>query len=221
MLWESNQARGWTEVEAAPANLLDWRERAASFSDIAFVNPFSQTLSLMTDGGPVPATDAQVSGNFFSVLGVPPLLGRTFREDETFTPGIALLSHEAWRRHFGADPQMVGRLIRLDGRPHEVIGVMGPEFRNPVGAAAIWTTPAALASRRESIWWRQAHVVKPIARLAPGASLLEAQLYQVNPRDPATLSVVASLIALVAVTAILWPTWRATRVDPVSVLRDP
>ena len=64
-------------------------------------------------------------------------------------------------------------------------------------------------------------MVKPLARLAPGASLLEAQLYQVNPRDPATLSVVASLIALVAVTAILWPTWRATRVDPVSVLRDP
>jgi predicted permease len=174
MLWESNQTNGWTQVEAAPANLLDWRERAASFSDIAFVNPFSQTLSLMTDGGPVPATAAQVSGNLFSVLGVPPLLGRVFREDETFTPGIAVVSHEVWRRHFGADPETVGRVIRLDGGPYEVIGVMGPAFRYPIGEAEIWTTPAALASRRESIWWRQAHVVKPIARLAPGASFEQA-----------------------------------------------
>jgi predicted permease len=170
MLWESNQARGWTRVEAAPANLFDWRARASSFSDIAFVNPFSQTVSLVTDAGPVPAAVAQVSGNLFSVLGAPPFLGRTFRDDETFEPGIVMLSHDAWRRLFASDRSIVGRAIRLDGRPFEVVGVMGPTFEYPMGDADAWTTPAPMASRRESIWWRQAHVIKPIGRLATGVS---------------------------------------------------
>ena len=105
-LWESNKARGWNRVEAAPANIEDWRARATSFSDIAFANTFPQHLSLVTPGGPKPAAVAQVSGNLFSVLGVPPMLGRTFREDETFTTGTG-----------HAQPPDVGAGVRR-GRRH-------------------------------------------------------------------------------------------------------
>jgi putative ABC transport system permease protein len=174
MLWESNQERGWQRVEAAPANVDDWRARAETLDDIAFVNPFPQTLSLMTAGGPVPADVAQVSGSLFAVLGVPPLLGRVFHEGETFEPDIAVLSHATWRLHFGADGSVVGRAVQLDGRSYQVLGVMGPEFEYPLGDIDVWTTPAAMAPRRESIWWRQAHVVKPIGRLAAGATLAQA-----------------------------------------------
>ena len=173
-LWESNQSRGWNRVEAAPANIEDWRARASSFDDIAFVSPFPQTVSLMTEAGPKPAAAAQVSGNFFSVLGVAPELGRTFREDETFTPGVAMLSHRTWLREFAAAPAIVGRTIRLDGRPYEVVGVMGQRFEYPFSEADVWITPSGIASRRQSIWWRQAHVVRPIARLAPGVSIAQA-----------------------------------------------
>jgi putative ABC transport system permease protein len=173
-LWESNKARGWNRVEAAPANIEDWRARARSFSDIAFANAFPQHLSLVTPGGPKPAAVAQVSGNLFSVLGVPPMLGRTFREDETFTPGLVMLSHRTWVREFAAAPDIVGRTIRLDGRPHEVIGVMGAAFEYPLSEADVWITSSAIATRRQSIWWRQAHVVRPVARLAPGASIGQA-----------------------------------------------
>lgn len=174
MLWEANQERGWTQVEAAPANLFDWRERSSTLSDIGFVNPYAQAVSLMTQSGPARVAVAQVSGNFFSIMGVPPLVGRTFREEETFEPGIAMLSYQAWRNHFSADPDVVGSVIRLDGQSYAVIGVMGESFAYPFSEADVWTTPAPMASRRRSIWWRQAHVVKPIGRLAPGSTFDQA-----------------------------------------------
>ncbi|MEZ5318275.1 MAG: ADOP family duplicated permease [Vicinamibacterales bacterium] len=173
-LWESNVQRDWHQVEAAPANIEDWRARTTTFSDIAFANGFPQAVSLMTDEGPARAVVAEVSGTLFQVLGVPPMLGRTFRDDETYQPGLVVLSYATWRLHFGADPSIVGRTIRLDGRPHEVIGVMGPEFVYPISEADVWRTPAAMGARRQSIWWRQAHVVRPIGRLAPGASFAQA-----------------------------------------------
>jgi predicted permease len=173
-LWESNRSRGWNRVEAAPANIEDWRARARSFDDIAFVSPFVQSVSLMSQGGPKPAAAAQVSGNFFSVLGVAAELGRTFRDDETFTAGLVILSHRTWLREFGAAPDIVGRTIRLDGRSHEVVGVMAETFEYPFSDADVWITPSAMAARRQSIWWRQAHVVRPVARLAPGVSVADA-----------------------------------------------
>ncbi|HUF48345.1 MAG TPA: ADOP family duplicated permease [Vicinamibacterales bacterium] len=174
MMWESNQARGWHRVEAAPANVEDWRERVTSLADIAFLSPFTQALSLVTDAGPVRVQVAQVSGNFFDVLGVPPQLGRTLTDAETFEPGLVVLGHAVWRRHFQADVSLVGRSIRLDGRPHQVVGIMPPDFVHPVGDAEIWTTAAPMATRRASLWWRQAHVIRPLARLASGATAEEA-----------------------------------------------
>ena len=173
-LWESNDARGWHRVEAAPANIEDWRARARSFEDIAFVSPFPQTVSLMTGAGPQPAVSAQVSGNFFNVLGASPRLGRTFHEDETFTPGLVILSYRTWQRAFAAAPDIVGRAIRLDGRTYEVVGVMGERFEYPFTDADVWITASAIAARRQSIWWRQAHVLRPVGRLAPGVTAEQA-----------------------------------------------
>ena len=174
LLWEANDERGWTQVEAAPANVFDWRERATTLDDIAFVSPFPQTLSLAGNAGPVAAEVAQVSGNLFSVLGVPPALGRAFRDDETFEPDIAVLSHETWRAQFGADSSIVERAVQLDGRSYRVLGVMGPDFVYPLGDIDVWITPSAMASRQGSVWWRQAHVVAPIGRVAPGATFEQA-----------------------------------------------
>jgi putative ABC transport system permease protein len=128
----------------------------------------------MANADPVQAAATRVSGNTFDVLGVPPLLGRTFRDDETFTPGLAMLSHHTWQRHFASDQTIVGRSIRLDGRPHEVVGVMGPAFDYPFSDADVWVTFAGMEARQQSIWWRQAHVVRPFARLAPGATFDQA-----------------------------------------------
>ena len=72
-----------------------------------------------------------VSGNFFRVLGVPPALGRTFRDDEDEAPGrdpVVVLSHATWTERFGSDPDIVGRVVRLGGRDLTVIGVAPASF---------------------------------------------------------------------------------------------
>ncbi len=175
MLWESNEERDWNQVHAAPANIEDWRKRVTSFSDVAFLNDFTSELPLGGGREAGQVIVAQVSGNLFDVLGVPPLLGRTFRENETYEAGPALLSHRIWQQQFSGDPSVVGRTIRLDGKSHEVVGVMGPDFRYEVSDADVWTTMPGLARRRGTPWFRRAHIVRPIARLKPGATFEQAR----------------------------------------------
>ena len=72
-----------------------------------------------------------VSSNYFDVLGLQPARGRFFRPEESLTPAaepVVVISHDAWRRRFGNDPQMVGRVLELGGRPFTVIGIGPPRF---------------------------------------------------------------------------------------------
>lgn len=175
MLWESNEERDWSEVHAAPANVEDWRRRMTTVTDIGFLNDFTSSVPL---GGGREASQvvvAQVSGNLFDVLGVAPMLGRTFRDEETFEEGRVLLSHAIWQQQFGGDPAIVGRVVRLDGKPHEVVGVMGPDFRYTITEADVWTTMPFLARRRGTPWFRRAHLVRPVARLKPEATFEQAR----------------------------------------------
>ena len=108
------------------------------------------------------------------MLGKPPMLGRSFSEQDDL-PGqparVALISNQLWQRRFGADPQILGRTIRLDGRPHEIVGVMEPGFLFPEWAD-VWT-PLGLdvdaGDRRD----RQLDVV---ARLRSGTSAEAAEM---------------------------------------------
>jgi len=174
MLWESNAERDWHQVHAAPANVLDWRTRAKSFSGIGFFSDFPSAVSLGGGREPGQVALAQVSGNLFDVLGASPLHGRTFREDETYESGLVVLSHGLWQRQFGGDPALVGQSIRLDGRAYQVLGVMGPDFEYSLADADAWTPMAFLAQRRGTVWFRRAHVVRAVGRLAPGVSFAQA-----------------------------------------------
>ncbi len=177
VLWDKNEQRGWEQVEASPANALDWRQRVTSLDDVALVFPWETDAALETDGEAVAVAIGMASGNLFSVLGVPPLHGRTFTFDETWSGGgpLVVLGHAAWTRYFGADPSIVGSTIMLDGTAFEVIGVLGPDFRNEINDAGMWTTYRWDPAVRDSVWFRQAHVTQAIARLKPGVSLEEAR----------------------------------------------
>jgi len=74
-----------------------------------------------------------VSGDFFTILGVPPLLGRVFgpAEDAVGHDAVIVLSYEYWRRRFALDPGVIGRTLRMNGTPVTVIGVMPRSFRFP------------------------------------------------------------------------------------------
>jgi len=122
-----------------------------------------------------------VTHTLFTTLGVAPLAGRTFSaaEDEAGAPPVALVSHELWQRHFGSSAQTVGRIIRLDEQPYEVVGIMPRGFDFPFQAArageppSVWVpmafTPKEIADRAAEF------PVHLVARLRPGVSLAQAQ----------------------------------------------
>ncbi|MDH3223926.1 MAG: ABC transporter permease, partial [Gemmatimonadota bacterium] len=176
-LFETNPEFGWTDADAAPANVLDWRERVSAFEEVAAYSGFGDASPyVLEDGTPVLLQGQAVTGNFFTVLGVPPHLGRTFRFDETWADegDVVVLSHGLWVTQFGADPDIVGRVIELGGSSVEIIGVAEPGFRFPSDDAQFWYPFGWDREARSQTWFRRAHWVRPIARLAPGVTLQAA-----------------------------------------------
>lgn len=116
----------------------DFRTTAAELDDIAYL---SWTVGYNLTGGSQPerVAGAWISHNLLSVLGVEPLIGRSFDEtdDRPGAPGVVLLSHSLWQSRFGGDRSVSGRTVSLDGQPFTIIGVMPPDFR--IGAnAGLW-----------------------------------------------------------------------------------
>ena len=159
----------------APANFVDWRRMARSFSVMAVYRPRTFNVSTGT-GEPERLQGAQTSSTFFDVLGVTPIRGRPFTADDA-EPGRAsvILSYGLWQRRFaGAD--VVGRAIRLNGEPFTIVGVMPAAFNFPQ-AAEFWTNaaydlpPGGPGDPREN---RGGHYLRGIARLNNGVSLEQA-----------------------------------------------
>lgn len=111
--------------------LEDWRREAQSFEAMAGYS--EAPFSLSGDGEPERVGGAIASHDLFAVLGVPPILGRSFapEDDRVGVPGVVLLGHELWQRRYGGDSSVVGRSVRINGEPHTVIGVMPPRFKFP------------------------------------------------------------------------------------------
>ena len=161
----------------------EMRERNTVFSGM-FARSVRQT-SLSGSGQTERVQTELVSGNFYSVLGVNPHLGRLFTEADDQTPGahpFAVLSYNFWQRRFGADPGIVGKTIHLNGYPFTVIGVSekgfysvevghAPDVRIPLMMAdQLRQTPATpIFGRRDSEW------LAVTARLKPGINIGEAQ----------------------------------------------
>ncbi len=175
-LFETNPEFQWTDADAAPANVVDWRDQVGAFSDVAVYSGFRSQIPLIRDGEPVLLRGTQVSGNFFDVLGVRPALGRTMHWEETFAGrhDVVVLSHSLWATHFGADSGVVGRRIDAGTRRLEVVGVMPPGFEFPGDGTQFWTPYGWTESFVNNVSFRRAHFVRPVARLASGVTLREA-----------------------------------------------
>ena len=184
MLWERTPTSPKTGV--APLNMRDWSLESRSFEGIAYVQRGMGGGPLLTapDGSIETAERQSTSVNFFDVLGVVPIAGRTFSsEDDGPSPRVVLLGEGVWRRRFGGDPSIVGRLVRLNGQPYTVVGVVADnvQFSRP---AEVWTLspqfpdiPALRAVRAFDV----------VARLKPGVTIEAAQ---------AELNVIAGRLAL-------------------------
>ena len=172
LIWETQ--RGTMDVSTvSPGNYFTWREQAGSFSDIAAFNLDNATVS-DGDGAAERVTASVVTANFFDVLGAQPLLGRPFREEEVRAAEgrLVILGHGIWTGRYGADPEIVGKDVRVDGRAYRVVGVMPPTFRQPERLLTwqrpeLWR-PLLLDDQRNSFGGRY---LRTAGRLAPGVNL--------------------------------------------------
>jgi len=168
---------GMKEFAVSAANFLDWQAENHVFQNVSLYTGGSYNLS--GNGEPQFIRGRKVTSDFFTVLGAEPLLGRTFVADDDH-PGheqVAILSESFWRNQFGADRNIVGRTITLDGAGFTVIGVMRSKFQFPLTsdpeyAVKLWT-PLAMTDTQRAV--RAEHHYAVIGRLRPGVSLQQAQ----------------------------------------------
>jgi putative ABC transport system permease protein len=138
VVWEDNTPRHVDINVVNPANYLDWKSRASSFTNLA---AFGWSQLTFTGDAPEAVQGRMVTPNFFEVLGVTPHLGRVFNTAEGLpgSPAVIVLSNGLWRRRFGADSTIVGRSVPVAGGSAVVIGVMPATFRPmPWGSEEYW-----------------------------------------------------------------------------------
>src|ERR1044071_3296910 len=132
---------GFPRNTPAPANWVDWRSQNTVFTDIAATR--GRTASITGDGPPEQVFGRNVTGNFWTILGVQPAVGRVFTEQEEKAGApLVVISYGLWQRRYAGDPGIIGRKILLSGNPFTVTAVMPRGFAFPNRLADIWT-PAA------------------------------------------------------------------------------
>ena len=159
---------------ASPAAYFNWRQDTSVFTAVGAWGADVVTLT----GGPwaerVPAQ--RIAGDYFRVLGVQPVLGRTFLpEEERGTDCPILLSGDLWRNWLGADPGIVGKSLMADGKPCRVVGVMPDGWMPPLTAnnrVDVWMPMRLEGAQAAS---RTEHSLMVLSRLAPGVTLEQAQ----------------------------------------------
>lgn len=146
----------------------DWKSRNEVFEAIGGSSP--RYLVLEGDGAPERVTAMATTASLVDVFGVRPRLGRwyTEAEDQSGGPRVVVLSHPFWSARLGADPGIVGKALRLDGEPYEVIGVMPEDFSHRQGQVFIPLQRALDPSTRGN------HFLATFARLKPGITPLQA-----------------------------------------------
>ena len=175
-IWENNPASGADTTFVAPENFREWQRQTRSFEGMAAI----QGTHLNLTGGPAGPIEGEelaverASANLFPLLGVAPVAGRTFREDEDRpgAPNLALLGYALWLRRFGGDPKIAGKAIRLGGQSYTVVGVMPRDFSVLDPAAEIWTPLALDPDDARAAGLRYLQV---IARRRPGVTLERAR----------------------------------------------
>ena len=121
---QSAPLSGQAQIGVAVAEYYDYREQAKVFDGL--VEYHQMNFDLLNRGEPDRVDAGVVSHNFFDLLGITPILGRSFvkADDEPGAEAVLILSHRYWRQKFGADPAIVGRMFEMNDRPHRVIGVL-------------------------------------------------------------------------------------------------
>src|SRR5690349_2323165 len=176
---EISEDRGLADEFSYP-DFLDYRAQATSFSGLAAECMIPAAID--SENQTNVSWGQAVSANYFDVVQVQPILGRAFYADEDKTVGanpVLVLSHSFWQRRFGSDLNIVGKTVRVNDRPYQVIGVAPENFVGTKFALAMdfWTPMSMVEEIDRSpklLTTRGSHWMNPIGRLKPGVSLAQA-----------------------------------------------
>jgi predicted permease len=176
---EITEDRGFADEMSYP-DYLDYSNQATSFTGLAAEDLIS--VAVDADNQSDVIWGQVVSANYFDVLQVKPILGRTFLPDEDKTIGannVVVLGHSFWQRRMGSDPNIVGKTVQFNNHAYQVIGVAPPTFVGSKFALALdfWTPMSMAESLRANpgiLADRGSHWMNVIGRLKPGVSIAQA-----------------------------------------------
>ena len=169
-LFATDLEQGSEQWSVSHHDFADWRAELRAFDGVAGFMTEDVTLS-GGDAPPIRRDAAFVTGTIFNVLGVPPILGRPFNEQDAgpAAPAVAVISHALWQLQFGGDPNVTSRPLSVDGVPRAIVGVMPPRFGFPQ-REDVWL-PLALTTAGPRA---AADDLQVVGRLARGATVEQA-----------------------------------------------
>jgi putative ABC transport system permease protein len=178
LVWGDGRTEGRLRKhnQVSATDVADFRSQATVFVDVATYTGWYPIVSGDSEAERIPAI--QVGDGFFKVMKGEPLLGRVFNreEQEDGKDFVIVLSYGLWQRRYGGDPNIVGKIVSLNGRPYSIVGVMGPDF-HPLPSALVapegqFYRPVAEAYDDSA---RDERHLRAIARLKPGVTIEQAQ----------------------------------------------
>jgi putative ABC transport system permease protein len=166
-VWETRgMDEGYDARWTAPADAADFLTGTDVLQDLTTYR--DQNFNLAVGGSVEPVLGSRVSASFLDVLGKGPAFGRGFsqKEEQPGSEHVVILGHGLWQRRFGADPELLGKTVKLNGRDYTVVGIMPPKFSYPV-PSELWVplalTPAEKADRTQL-------TTMALGRLKPGVT---------------------------------------------------
>ena len=172
LLWETDgDDRERRSIVARPV-YDDWRRETRSFASMGIFE--YRNFNIASQQEPEQVRAARLSASLFTTLGVPPLLGRVFSQPEDDRQErVAVVSEGVWRTHLAGDPAALGKTLRLNGEPFQIVGVMPRTFQFPQQDTGIWVPMAYTDQAQDQE--RDSHSFWVVARMAPGVTFENAR----------------------------------------------
>lgn len=172
IVWQNDRATGTVREPASPSDYFDYVDRSTRFEALGMVFA-SQAVLSRPGSSPLRVATAELSAGIDDILGIEMQAGRAFLpgEDTYGGPAVVILADGFWRNEFGADPEVVGRTLVVDGSPHEVVGILPPGVEFPAPGTELWRPIGVDRATAQ----RQSHWTTVVGRLADGSTLADAQ----------------------------------------------
>ena len=171
-VWANKKDGTFDHMTLSAAAIMDIADRQRSFERLGVFLPMRLETAYSDDEGARPLSGALAGFGFFQTLGVRPHLGRLLRDEDLpmEAPRVTVISYATWHRLFGGDSAAIGKSIRLNGNPFEVVGILPESFVSPIGEVDVWSRLDLRPTLADPIRARRRSWLSVVGRLKPGVT---------------------------------------------------